>query len=353
MVTTAGSAPTPGTILHLREQGFRVVATDVDPVAPGLYLADRGYLVPPGDSEAFVPRMRELCERERAVAVVPLVDEELVRVGELAKDGVEVLLPRLDFVTTCLDKYVLMQRLEDAGIGVPRTWLMSEWPTDAADRSRGGLIVKPRSGRGSRGVMIVDSARDLARVVSESGYPADELIVQERITGPEYTVSVVAWRDGGVQAVVPKEVVLKQGVTKYAVSRRNAAVVRTCRAIQAALRADGPFNVQLCLDGAGRPRVFEINPRFSSTAALTAAAGVDEITGLLRQALGAGPRLRDDWREGVAMVRRWSDEFISEGDFTAHGISPAPQNLTHGEGFALPGAVSMAGASPVVPARAW
>jgi carbamoyl-phosphate synthase large subunit len=351
VVTTAGSAPTPGTILHLREHGFRVVATDVDPAAPGLYLADRGYLVPPGDSEAFLPRMRSLCAEEQAMAVVPLVDEELVRVGELTKDGVSVLLPRLDFVTTCLDKYVLMQRLEDVGIGVPRTWLASEWPTSAADTSPGGLIVKPRSGRGSRGVTVVDSSRDMARVVSESGYAADELIVQERVIGPEYTVSVVVWRDGDVQAVVPKEVLLKQGVTKYAITRRNDEVTRTCRAVQTALRADGPFNVQLCLDGRGRPRVFEINPRFSSTAALTAAAGVDEITGLLRQAVCDGPRLADRWREGVAMVRRWTDEFLPEEQFASHGISPAPSPTSSGEGFALPGTAST-GQSPIVPVRA-
>ncbi|MDE3722629.1 ATP-grasp domain-containing protein [Nocardiopsis sp. N85] len=328
VVTTAGSAPTPGTILHLRAQGFRVVATDVDPAAPGLYLADRGYLVPPGDSEAFLPRMRALCVEEEAVAVIPLVDEELLHVGGLAEDGVEVLLPLPGFVATCLDKYRLMGELDAAGIGVPRTWLASEWSVEAVAAADRGLVVKPRSGRGSRGVSVIDSVSDLARTVAESGYAADELIVQERVTGPEYTVSVVAWRDGEVQAVVPKEVVLKQGVTKYAITRRHEAVIETCRAIQGALRADGPFNVQLCLDEAGVPRVFEINPRFSSTAALTAAAGVDEITGLLRQALSSGPRLTDRWREGVAMVRRWTDEFIDEERFTSHGITPAPVGLT-------------------------
>ena len=351
IVTTAGSAPTPGTILRLREQGFRVVATDVDPAAPGLYLADRGHLVPPGDSDAFLPRMRALCEEERAVAVIPLVDEELLRIGELAEDGIAVLLPRAGFVTTCLDKYVLTRRLEEASIGVPRTWSASEWPADAIEDAPGGLIVKPRSGRGSRGVTIIDSVRDLAGAISESGYAADELIVQERVTGPEYTVSVVVWRDGEVQAVVPKEVLLKQGVTKYAVTRRHAEVVRTCVAVQEALRADGPFNVQLCLDAEGRPRIFEINPRFSSTAALTTAAGVDEVAGLLRQALGSGGRLTDDWREGVTMVRRWTDEFLDEERFASHGLSPAPLPTRNGEGLVLPGTTIPGPSAPATPAR--
>ncbi|WP_051415839.1 ATP-grasp domain-containing protein [Nocardiopsis sp. CNT312] len=323
MVTTAGSAPTPGTILHLRGSGFRVVATDMDPAAPGLYLSDRGYLVPGGASDAFLPRMRDLCAREGAVAVVPLVDEELVPIAALAEDGVCVLLPRPEFVRTCLDKAVLMRRLDEAGIGVPRTWSAEEWPSGAA-ASPGGFVVKPRTGRGSRGVAVAHSPEEVSRVLSESGYAADDLIVQERIAGPEYTVSVVVWRDGEVQAVVPKEVVLKEGVTRYAVTRRVPEVAAVCRRVQQALRADGPFNVQLCLDSEGRPRIFEINPRFSSTTALTGASGVDEVAGLLRQALHGGPRLTDDWHEGVALVRRWADEFISEEEFTSHGLSPAP-----------------------------
>lgn len=353
MVTTAGSTPTPGTILHLRDQGFRVVATDVDPAAPGLYLADRGYLVPPGDSGAFLPRMRALCAEEEAVAVIPLVDEELAQVGRLAEEGTKVLLPQPEFVATCLDKYSLMRELDEAGIGVPRTWPASEWPAGAADSSPGGLVVKPRSGRGSRGVAFIESARDMARVVAESGYATDELIVQERVTGPEYTVSVVVWRDGEVQTVVPKEVVLKQGVTKYAVTRREDAVIRTCRAIQAALRADGPFNVQLRLDETGRPRVFEINPRYSSTTALTVAAGIDEVAGLLRHAVLGGPRLTDEWREGLAMVRRWTDEFISEAEFASHGISPAPAPAsTVRDDVSVPGNLTADVQPPVVPARA-
>ncbi|OLT24975.1 carbamoylphosphate synthase [Nocardiopsis sp. CNR-923] len=324
MVTTAGSAPTPGTILHLRASGFRVIATDVDPEAPGLYLADRGYLVPAGDSPDFASRMRELCAREGAVAVVPLVDEELTAVAALAEDGVAVLLPRPDFVTACLDKAVLMRRLDAAGIGVPRTWSAADGPPEGA-QAPDGFVVKPRSGRGSRGVTVVGSRDGLPRAVAESGYAAKELIVQERLAGPEFTVSVVVWRDGEAQAVVPKEVVLKRGVTRFAVTRRAAAVVRTCLTVQRALRADGPFNVQLRLDREGRPRIFEINPRFSSTAALTAAAGVDEIGGLLRQAVAGGPRLTDTWREGVAMVRRWTDEFLTEEEFTAHGLSPASE----------------------------
>ncbi|MUL42950.1 ATP-grasp domain-containing protein [Streptomonospora sp. PA3] len=319
VVTTAGAPQTPGTIQHLQRQGYRVVATDIDPAAPGLYLADQGYLVPAGGGDSFLPEIRGICLKEGAAALVPLVDEELVAVSRLADDGIAVVLPRPGFVADCLDKYTLMRRLADAGLPVPRTRLAAEW-TGPPDQP---LIVKPRSGRGSRGVVRLGAAHGLGALLAESDRPAADLIAQEEVAGTEFTVSVVAWRDGAVQAVVPKEVVLKRGVTKYAVTRRHARIAEVCRAVQQELRADGPFNVQLALDADGEPRIFEINPRFSSTSPLTLAAGVDEVGGLLRQATAGGPHLADDWREGVVMVRRWADEFVDEGRFTASGLSPA------------------------------
>lgn len=319
LVTTAGSPATSGTILRIRELGYRVVATDIDPAAPGLYLADRGCLVPPGDDEDFLPRLRKVCRREGARAVVPLVDEELASVGGLEEEGISVLLPRPPFVSVCLDKYALMRRLESAGIGVPATRTLAEGP----EGLRYPLIVKPRSGRGSRGVAAVRSPAELDRLLRDTPYPPDRLLLQERLSGTEFTVSVVVWRDGEPQAVVPKEVILKRGVTRFAVTRRAPGVQDLCRRIQHELGADGPFNVQLALDDAGRPRVFEINPRFSSTTALTLAAGVDEVGGLLGQALFGAPPLKDEWRPGLTMVRHSSEAFLEEEEFASHGLRPA------------------------------
>ncbi|GAA3723496.1 ATP-grasp domain-containing protein [Salinactinospora qingdaonensis] len=316
VVTTAGSAPTAGTILRLRRNGYRVVATDIDATAPGLYLADRSYIVAPGDTDDFLADIRAICVKEEAQALVPLVDEELVAATELEDAGVVVLLPRREFVSLCLDKYVLMRRLEAMGLPVPRTRLATEWSGDVEFP----LVVKPRRGRGSRGVSTCTSPTELRQLLKDSPYAADELICQTRVPGTEFTVSVVVWRDGVVQAVVPKEVILKRGVTQFAVTRRNERITRMCRQVQQRLRADGPFNVQLALDDAGEPYIFEINPRFSSTTALTSAAGVDEVAGLLDQELRGGSRLQDEWRTGLAMVRRCADEFLDEERFAAHGL---------------------------------
>jgi carbamoyl-phosphate synthase large subunit len=133
-------------------------------------------------------------------------------------------------------------------------------------------------------------------------------------------VSVVVWRDGEVQAVVPKEIIVKKGITHLAVSRRNAKIDTLCRTIQHRLRADGPFNVQLRLDEkTGEALPFEINPRFSTTISLTIASGIDELEGLIIQALGGREKYTfGEWKEGVVLLRQTMDEFLEESLFQRH-----------------------------------
>jgi carbamoyl-phosphate synthase large subunit len=177
--------------------------------------------------------------------------------------------------------------------------------------------VKPRVGRGSRGLGIISAEGDLLSFLAASPYAPEELLLQEYIEGPEFTVSVVVWRDGEVEAVVPKEIIWKKGITQLAITRHNAAIENLCRQIQERLRADGPFNVQLRLDGKnGTPIPFEINPRFSTTVSLTIAAGIDEVGGLIAKATGQGERNRfGEWQEGLVLLRRILDVFVDEPRF--------------------------------------
>jgi len=319
ILTGAGGAAIPGLIERLRDKGYRVLAADMDPCAVGLYLAEAGFIIPPGGSPEFLPVLREICSQEKVDVVVPLVDEELLSSLELEREGIMVMLPRREFVATCLDKFHLMQQLQAVGVPVPETRLVSSgW-----SGLRFPIVVKPRKGRGSRGLGIVGSEAELLSFLEVSSFAYDELLLQTYIEGPEFTVSVVVWRDGELQAVVPKEIILKKGITRLAVTRRNAKIEALCREIQARLRADGPFNVQLRLDvGTGDPLPFEINPRFSTTVSLTIAAGVDEIGELIAQEVGGSERKElTDWREGVVLLRRTLDEFVDESDFRGRPVT--------------------------------
>jgi len=314
LVSGAGGAAVPGLIRGLQAQGHRVIAVDTNPNAAGLYLADAGRVVPEGRSDQFLPVLRRICRQDQVDVVIPLVDEELVTATEVETDGVAVVLPRRAFVELCLDKWRLMTALRDAGVGVPGTRLAQE----DLRGIRYPVVAKPRTGRGSRGMAVVSDDEALARHLDSVGLPRDRMLVQDYVEGPEYTVSVVAWRDGTTQAVVPKLVLLKKGITQLAMTERKPAIDEICRTIQDRLRADGPFNVQLRIDRqTGRPMVFEINPRFSTTVSLTIAAGIDEPGMLVRQALGGSPAVDPPWAAGVVLVRQVTDLFLDEATFKA------------------------------------
>jgi carbamoyl-phosphate synthase large subunit len=128
-------------------------------------------------------------------------------------------------------------------------------------------------------------------------------------------VSVVVNQHGDVRAVVPKRVICKKGVTRIAVTEHVDAIDRVCRQVQDKLRANGPFNVQ-CILRDGVPYIFEINPRFSTTCALTIKAGVDEVGGLIDELLG----LEHEWtdfRDGVTLVRRTENVFMDWEEYEA------------------------------------
>ena len=312
LLTGAGGPAISGMISVLRKWGYRIVAIDMLPAASGFYLADRAYVVPAGNALDFFPRLREICLTEKVNAVVSVVDEELPHVLQLEAMGIAVIQPRLEFVEFSLDKLRCMRELRAAGINAPQTWMVNELPTDAPYP----LFVKPRVGRGSRGCGKVNSSIELKAFVASSSYASEQLLAQTFTSGTEFTVSVVVWRDGEVQAVVPKEIISKVGVTKAAVTRRNAKIKTLCEAIQRRFKANGPFNVQLVLDWSGEPWPFEINPRFSTSITLTNAAGVDELGGLISQALFGRDSYRVPvWQEGVVLIRHITDQFISEEQF--------------------------------------
>jgi carbamoyl-phosphate synthase large subunit len=320
LVTSAGGSGMVEVVGALKRAGYRVVALNASPYAAAFALADASYLVPMGSDPGYDDVLASILERERPDFAVPLSDEEIPRVhrviGGRHGGAVRVVGPRPEFCATMLDKWTAMRALEAAGLPVPRTWLASD-----ADACTYPAIVKPREGRGSRGLASLEARADLDDYLAAASAAPEAFVVQERVRGPEYTVSAVVALGGPTLAVVPKEVRVKRGITQVGVTREVPAIDALCRGIQDRLRADGPFNVQLILDERGVPRVFEVNPRFSTTIVLTMAAGVDELVAVLRHANGDDPGPQR-FVPGLMMLRHWTATYLPESEWTVGEEAP-------------------------------
>jgi len=316
LVTGAGGASGVGAVRSLQtETDHEVVGVDANPTAAGIRLADGGTVVPLADDDDWPAAVAAAVDRFDVDAVIPTVDEELAelpRLREALPVGRPIVAPRQPVIDAALDKYELHQWLAAAGHDLPATWLASE--VDDIDRDAYPVVVKPRRGRGSRGVQRLADESALRDYLARTARDLDDLLVQTYLEGPEYTTSVVGTRDGRLLSVVPKEAIEKDGSTVLGATRRAPAVADSCRAVFETLAPAGPMNVQQVLDAEGVPRTIEVNPRFSSTSCLTVAAGVDEFDLLVRDALGESVAAVDEYAADRYIVRYEDHVFVDDLD---------------------------------------
>lgn len=298
---TGGGGAGSQALASLLAARYEVHFADADPDArPHGVAPDRWHVVPRAADQEFVPRLSALCEAVGVGLLVPGVDEELAALAFERGVLPPVLLPRYSFVVAHLDKLAGAELLADV-VRAPVTER-----ADLRARVRFPCIAKPRAGRGSRGVVIAASAWDLDAHIALARAGASEYVVQEKLDGDEYTVTVAADATGLLRAVVPARVALKRGVTIRATTTDDSAVTEVCKAIHDAFPVAGCYNVQGIKGRDGVFRPFELNPRVSTTMCLAIAAGVDPIAIYLGRCPGEDLL---PFRDGVELRRSWHNEF--------------------------------------------
>jgi len=285
------------------------LAADMDAWAAGLYLvpAQNRVIVPAGDAGDFVPALIGICERLSVDVVVPTVDAELMPLAlsrdDFARRGVALMLAPDKALAQTLDKLALARVCADA-VRVPRTESL-DTPADPASWTY-PVIVKPRSGSGSRGVSMPQSAAELAAIGARPGY-----LVQEYLPGDEYSVDVLADGGGRVAAAVPRlRARVDSGVSVAGRTVRNAELENFGAAVATAVGLTYIGNVQCRRDRAGRLALLEVNPRPPGSMPLTIASGVD-MPRLALEALRGGELPAHAGFTETAMVRFLDERFVT------------------------------------------
>jgi len=228
-----------------------------------------------------------------------------------AAEGIGLLLapgPALDVI---LDKLALAARCAGV-VAVPRTELFGPLVDPAAWTYP--VIVKPRTGSGSRGVMTIGSAAELAALERSSA-----LIVQEFLPGEEYSIDVLADAGGRVIASVPRlRARVDSGVSVGGRTVKDDELSSFGRTVAEATGITYVANVQCKRDAAGRPALLEVNPRMPGTLGLTIASGVDMPRLALAALRGLPLPAAMDFRE-CAVVRFLDESIIDPADIANVG----------------------------------
>ncbi len=324
LLTGAGGAAAVSFVKALAGEPYTIHAGDIDANAAGLYLvpAPQRHRLLRGADPGFVAHVLELCRRHAIDVLVPTVDSELLAVARaepaFAAAAVRVLVARPETLAICLDKLTLLRTCADT-VPVGRYA-----PLDAEFSAAGWdfpLIVKPRSGSGSRGIEIVHSAAALA------DFPRDgRLLAQEFLPGEEYSVDVLADGDGRVVATVPRaRLKVDSGIAVAGYTLHDAELEDHARRVAARVGLRYTANVQFRRNVDGRPVLLEVNARFPGTMPLMVESGVNMPLLSVRHALGqplpSGPLPFRD----VAVVRYWAETFIEPAEIDAVRSQALPE----------------------------
>jgi carbamoyl-phosphate synthase large subunit len=312
--------------------GATTVATDVNPLAPALYHADRHALVPRIEEADYVPALRDLVTEHDVRLIVPLTDLDQVTLARARDDlNALVLLPDAETVERLGDKYLAHVLFEERGIASPPTWLPNGVPDDA----HFPLLVKARHGFGSRHIY---RAADRAQLGFFLGYTPVDSIVQACLSGEEFSIDVFCDLDGRCLNAIPRTMIeSKGGESIKGMTIRDEALIEVGRDVAEKLQLVGPANIQCFREADGSHFLTDINPRFGGGFPLPLAAGgrYPELALALARGERPEPRL-GEFRDGIVMTRFFSDlSLTANGDGTLQPLAedvPEPIAPAPGEG---------------------
>lgn len=302
LVTGAGGAAAIAflkAVSHLK--GVEVHMADMDPCSTGLYLvrSDRRCLLPSGEAADFSDKLLEYCCKNKISVVVPTVDCELAPVAanrsRFYAEGIVLVLAPETTLRTCYDKYQLMRSLEGYILLADFCIYNRGFRSGHANYP---MVLKPRVGSGSRGVQLIHRPDELASIAPDETY-----MLQEYLPGTEYSVDVYMAGCGGIVATVIRErMKVDSGIAVINKTVFDEEIRKMATSIASLVGLRYVSNIQFRRDRFGRPRLLEINPRFSGMMSLTVAAGVNMPELCLKDACGRAVPKKLDY-ELLAMVR--------------------------------------------------
>jgi carbamoyl-phosphate synthase large subunit len=304
--------------------GATTVAADADPLAPALYHADVGAVVPRIEDPAYLGAVRDLVATHDVGLVVPLtdLDQRLLAAHREELEAAALLLAPEQVVAAMTDKYLAHRFLVERGIGSPASWLPEELPEDPPFP----VLVKAREGFGSRHIYRADGPEELDFHLRHTPVPS---LVQALCRGEEFSIDVLCDFEGRCLNAIPRTMIAsKGGESIKGMTIRDPELIELGRIVSEALPIWGPANVQCFREPDGRLLVTDVNPRFGGAFPLPLSAGSRYPELSLALAAGERPEPRlGEFRPGVVMTRFFSDLCLTAApDGT---LEPFAEELPH------------------------
>ena len=205
--------------------------------------------------------------------------------------------PHKTSLKICLSKYEQHIFLESIGVRTPHVYTYEEIMY-SREKSIFPIIIKPIYGQGSTGVFLINDKEEL---LSQS-YNED-ILLQEKIEGIEYTIDCFTNKRGELLLNVPRiRSVISGSHSVVAKIQLNKELHKLALKINDNIRIFGPWNFQLFQTEKGFI-VHDINPRIASGIifSLSAGAPFDEmiVNHLVEDRTEQGKEIKTQIKDGM------------------------------------------------------
>lgn len=306
LIPGGGGAAGIGAIKSLRMCGFKnkIISTDANWLSAGLYLADKGYVLPFADHPSFFEQSMNIIQKEDIGIIFPTSGFDIVPYSKNKKKlenvGAISVVSDYEVLDACLNKELFYTKLQN-DFDLPYT------TTNPDDIDEFPCVIKPIFGKGSKDVFICKNKSELNKIISEY----KNMIIQEYLPNQEYTIDVLSDLDGNSLFAIPRErIEVKAGISSKGKVILDENIQNECLMIAECLGIKGPSCMQMKCDATGVPKIMEVNPRMGGATIMATYAGANFPELILKMV--HGEKISTPPLSSITMTRYYEEIILNE-----------------------------------------
>lgn len=266
--------------LRMSEEKYNLIGTSIydDTIAEAF--CDLFIKTIPSTYDNYIQWLLDIIVEKKVDLIIPGIEIDMklwnLHRGLIEKIGVKVLLNDSNLIDLCSDKWVFYKYMRENNISYS---IQSSLDTNYSllKETLGEiLLVKPRRGFGSKGIVKIENEKVFESIKDEVG---SNLMVQEYIGSDDEEYSCSAFCDGQgsfFDLMILKRKLSKDGFTEKAWVVEDEELVNAVSDLSFCFRPIGPTNFQFRKNSDNKIKLLEINPRISSSTSIRSAFGYNE-----------------------------------------------------------------------------
>ncbi len=234
-------------------------------------------------NDAYLHKLEAFIEANDIDVVIPIAEPELRYFSQHNMldtiGGAKMITASSKALEVGFDKYKTAEFLKAEGFPFPKTHLAKDLKTIASFP----VILKSRTGSGSKDIYKINTMDEFLFYTRND---IEDYVVQEFITDKngEFTCGLFRSSKGEIRSQIFKRELLS-GYSGYGEVIENEYITALLEELAVKIDLVGSINVQLRLTE-NSPKVFEINPRFSSTVLFRHLFGFEDLIWSIEDRLG-------------------------------------------------------------------